>query len=350
MKRCNLDNRLPKIRLALLGLAALRRAGIAAALIAAAGCEEGPKSSTPVSPGATAAATATPLEEGPVEANLVFQAPEPSTPKPKAPKPTKPEPAKPAAPKPEPAKPEPPKPEPPKPEPPKPEPPKKIDVPVGNPTTGLGAGTGKPTPPVQARNPLPAGNFDPTAATAFRTIAAHTGGGVYAAATAGALPGQINRLLAAFKDVPDLDMALVVDTTGSMDDDLRAMRGAASSMLGTAFARAGKTRVAVVYYKDKTADCPWVTRIESGFTEDKGAIASALARAQIGCGGDEPEHVYAAIYKAASNLAWRPDAVKLMVLIGDAPPHEDYTDVTRGTAMGKAKSVGIAVTTIIVGK
>lgn len=353
MNRRNLAQAQPQNSWHRRGLLGLQSVGVAALLVTAAGCEEGPKASTPISPGAVASATPLPLEEGPAEANLVFQAPEPAAAKPKAPKEpktAKPEPAKPEPPKPEPAKPEPPKPEPPKPEPPKPEPPKRIEVPVGNPTTGLDAGSVKPTAPVQARNPLPPGNFDPTAATAFRTIAAHTGGGVYAAATAGALPGQINRLLAAFKDVPDLDMALVVDTTGSMDDDLRAMRGAASSMLSTAFARTGKTRVAVVYYKDKTPDCPWVTRIESGFTEDKGAIASALARAQIGCGGDEPEHVYAAIYKAASGLSWRPEAVKLMVLIGDAPPHEDYTDITRGAAMGKAKSVGIAVTTIIVGK
>ena len=336
---------LPSVRDQRSVAAALKVAAVTSAWLGLMACEEGPKSSSPISPGAVAAAAPLPLEEGPAEANLVFQTPEPSAPKPKTPKVAKPEP-----PKPEPPKPEPPKPEPPKPEPPKPEPPKRIEVPVGNPTAELGAGTAKPTAPAQARNPLPPGNFDPTAAGAFRTIAAHTGGGVYAAATAAALPGQINRLLAAFKDVPDLDMALVIDATGSMDDDLRAMRGAAGSMLSTAFARAGKTRVGVVYYKDKTPDCPWVTRIESGLTEDKGAIASALARAQIGCGGDEPEHVYAAIYKAASGLSWRPDAVKLMVLIGDAAPHEDYTDITRGAAMGKAKSIGIAVTTIIVGK
>lgn len=326
------------------------------ALLGLAACQQPPQASSPVTAGAVAVAPAEPLDPGPSEANLVFQAPEAAPKaKPKAPagksepKAAKPEPAKPEPAKPEPAKPEPAKPEPAKPEPAKPEE-KKVDAGAGGAGATIGAGGSKPMPPPLPKNALPAGNFDATTASAFRTIAASTGGGVYAAATAGALPGQINRLLSSVKDVPDLDMALVIDTTGSMDDDIKAMRGAAGSMLANAFARTGKTRVAVVYYKDKTADCPWVTRIEAAFTEDKGAIASALARAQIGCGGDEPEHVYAAIYKAASGLSWRPEAVKLMVLIGDAPPHEDYSDVTRGSAMGKAKAVGIAVTTIIVGK
>lgn len=333
-----------------------RLAAALPALVALSACQQPPQASSPIAPGATAVAQAEPLEPGPSEANLVFQAAEaPTKAKPKAPagksepKAAKPEPAKPEPPKPEPPKPEPAKPEPARPEPAKP-PEKKIETGAGTPGATIGAGGTKPMPPPLPKTSLPAGNFDPTTASAFRTIAATTGGGVFAAATAGALPGQINRLLSSVKDVPDLDMALVIDTTGSMDDDIKAMRATAGSMLATAFARAGKTRVAVVYYKDKTADCPWVTRIEASFTEEKGAIASALARAQIGCGGDEPEHVYAAIYKAASGLSWRPEAVKLMVLIGDAPPHEDYSDVTRGSAMGKAKAVGIAVTTIIVGK
>ena len=318
-----------------------RLAAALPALVALSACQQPPQASSPIAPGATAVAQAEPLEPGPSEANLVFQAAEaPTKAKPKAPAGK----SEPKAAKPEPAKPEPAKPELPKP------PEKKIEAGAGTPGATIGAGGTKPMPPPLPKTSLPAGNFDPTTASAFRTIAATTGGGVFAAATAGALPGQINRLLSSVKDVPDLDMALVIDTTGSMDDDIKAMRASAGSMLATAFARAGKTRVAVVYYKDKTADCPWVTRIEASFTEEKGAIASALARAQIGCGGDEPEHVYAAIYKAASGLSWRPEAVKLMVLIGDAPPHEDYSDVTRGSAMGKAKAVGIAVTTIIVGK
>ncbi|MBI5607812.1 MAG: VWA domain-containing protein, partial [Deltaproteobacteria bacterium] len=314
------------------------------------GCEKPPPANL-ASDVALAGATAEALDPGPSEANLVFQAPTPGTkPKPKpAAKPA--EPAKPEPAKAEPPKPEPPKPEPPKPEPPKVEPPKTGTLPTGTPGTGTATGGVKPEPPRPPRiGSLPPGNFDATTATVFREIAVATGGGVFAAATAGALPGAIARLLNSYKEVPDLDMALLIDATGSMSDDLAALRGAASSMLAQAFNRPGKTRVAVVYYKDAGGECPWVTRIESPFTEEKGAVAGAFARANIGCGGDEPEHVYAGIYKAAAGLSWRPEAIKLLVVIGDAPPHEKYADYNRGNALGKAKAVGIAITTIIVGK
>ncbi len=286
------------------------------------------------------------LDPGPTEANLVFQAPTPGAkPKPKPAKPAEPDKA------PEPAKPEPAKPEPAKPDPIKPEPPKVVTTPTTTPSTGTATGGVKPEAPRPPRiGSLPPGNFDPTTATVFREIASATGGGVFATATAGGLPSAMARLLASYKDVPDLDMALVIDATGSMGDDIAALRSTTSSMLAQAFNRPGKTRVAVVYYKDAGGDCPWVTRIESPFTEEKGGVAGAFARANIGCGGDEPEHVYAGIYKAAAGLAWRPEATKLMVVIGDAPPHETYADYNRSNALGKAKSLGIGITTIIVGK
>ncbi len=291
------------------------------------------------------------FDEGPSEAQVVFQQgpPPPAKVKPKprptpvAAEPARPEPAKPT----EPAKPD----------------PKGLTIPTGD-GTGSAAGTGRPPvpappppppPPVEKPRPqrissLPPGNFDEGTATAFREIAVGTGGGVYASATSGALPGKIAQLLGTVKDVPDLDMAFLIDTTGSMKNDLQAMRGAAASMLAQAFARPGKTRVAVVYYKDKVGGCAYVTKIETPFTEDKGDVAGAFARAQVDCGGDEPEHVYAGIHRAATGLSWRPEAVKLIVLIGDASPHDDYTDVTKGMAMGAAKSRGIGVTSIIVAK
>lgn len=322
------------------------------ALSVAVGCTQAAPPPTVSAAVAATAAAPQALDEGPAEAAVVFQAP--GAPAPKAH--PKPDLARTGAPKAEPPKAEPPKVEPPKvepakAEPPKVEPPKAGTLPVGSADSGTVATGTKPTPPRPPRvGTLPPGNFDATTATAFREIAVATGGGVFATATAGGLPGTIARLLTSYKDIPDLDMAFLIDATGSMNDDMAALRGTASSMLAQAFARPGTTRVAVVYYKDHGGECPWVTRIEAPFTEDKGAIAGAFARANIGCGGDDPEHVYAGIYKACTGLTWRPEAVKLLVLIGDAPPQEKYADFSQGMAMGKAKSLGIGITTIIVGK
>ena len=297
------------------------------------------------------------LPPGPEEAQIVFQQgpPPPAKAKPK-PKPTEPKAEPPKAPA---VRPDPPK------DVPRPPDPKGLTVPASDGSSASGS-SGRPPPPTPATPPptpsapvrpppvrissLPAGNFDAGTATSFREIAVSTGGSVLAAGSASQLPGAIQRLLGTLTAVPDLDMVLLIDTTGSMRDDLSAMRSAAASMLATAFARPGKTRVGVVYYKDKTPDCTYVTKLELGLSEDKGDIAGALARAKVDCGGDFPEHVYAGIHRAATGMAWRPEAAKVIVLIGDAPPHDEYTDVTRGMAIGAAKSRGIGVTSIIVNK
>ncbi len=344
------------------GLMTTRPIGLAipvAVALAMCGCEKQEAQPPLATDVAVAMAPPESLPQGPEEAQIVFQQgpPPPAKVKPKP---------KPAEPKAEPAKAEPARPDPPKMEP-KPPEPKGLTVPASDGSSASGS-SGRPAPPPTPPAPpptppptpakpapvrsssLPAGNFDAGTAQSFREIAVSTGGSVLAAASAGQLPGAIQRLLGTLTAVPDLDMVLLIDTTGSMRDDLAAMRSAAASVLSTAFARPGKTRVGVVYYKDKTPDCTYVTKMELALSEDKGDIAGALARAKVDCGGDFPEHVYAGIHRAATGMSWRPEAAKVIVLIGDAPPHDDYPDVTRGMAIGAAKSRGIGVTSIIVNK
>jgi hypothetical protein len=45
-------------------------------------------------------------------------------------------------------------------------------------------------------------------------------------------------------------------------------------------------------------------------------------------GGDTPEHVNQALYESVNKLTWskNPGALKILYLVGDAPPHMDYQD------------------------
>src|SRR5262249_12185542 len=43
-------------------------------------------------------------------------------------------------------------------------------------------------------------------------------------------------------------------------------------------------------------------------------------------GGDGPEHVNRALYDAVHRMKWSQDAMKMIFLVGDAPPHMDYND------------------------
>ena len=60
-------------------------------------------------------------------------------------------------------------------------------------------------------------------------------------------------------------------------------------------------------------------------TEDLDAVYTALMAFSAGGGGDTPEHVNAALDQAYNNVQWSQDArLKLVYLVGDAPPHRDY--------------------------
>lgn len=342
------------------------------ATVALAGCE--PQTQIAVV-GPDAAATAVAEADPPAEAaELVWAAPDQPLPKPR-PKPKAAAPkladkATPPTAKPEPAKAEPAKPEPksiasttgttppptagktdvPVPTPlPKPEPPKVVEAPKpADPPKPLdvAAGSKTPTVPRAGAHALPAGNFDTTAAQAFKEIALATKGGVWGAATAWAMGDTVGKVIALVKDVPDLDLVFVIDTTSSMDDDMRVLKSKAAGILSSAFAREGKTRAAVVLFRDKGDD--YVTRVSQSFTEDKGTVQSALGNIKVAGGGDTPEHVYAGLM-AALNMSWRPEASKLIVLIGDAAPHDDY-EIKRGSVTGKARALGVVIYSIIVAK
>ena len=127
---------------------------------------------------------------------------------------------------------------------------------------------------------------------------------------------------------------------------MRVLKSKAGGILATSFARSGKTRAAVVLFRDKGDE--YVTRVLQSFTDDKGAVQGALGRIGVAGGGDTPEHVYAGLMTAL-NMSWRPEANKLIVLIGDAAPHGDY-EIRRGSVTSKARSLGVVIYSIIVAK
>ena len=54
-----------------------------------------------------------------------------------------------------------------------------------------------------------------------------------------------------------------------------------------------------------------------------------LGRVSAAGGGDTPEALDEALAETVHGLAWRRDAVRLVVLVADAPPHADRTDGPR---------------------
>ncbi len=120
--------------------------------------------------------------------------------------------------------------------------------------------------------------------------------------------------------VTKLDLMLVVDTTGSMGDEISFLQSELRSIISsiTAKHRDLDIRIGFVFYRDLGDD--YVTRTVA-FDRDVGRVQGALARQDANGGGDYPEAMDQALIRAVGQ-EWRPDAVKSLLLVADAPPHD----------------------------
>ena len=137
-----------------------------------------------------------------------------------------------------------------------------------------------------------------------------------------------------------LDLMLVVDTTGSMGDEIAYLQAELRSIIAaiTEKHRDLDIRVGFVFYRDLGDD--YVTRTVA-FDRDIGRAQGALARQDANGGGDYPEAMDQALIRAVGQ-DWRPDAVKSLLLVADAPPHDDLFGRTWAAAeAARAKRIHI---------
>lgn len=140
--------------------------------------------------------------------------------------------------------------------------------------------------------------------------------------------------------VRKLDLMLVIDTTGSMGDEIRYLQTELASIVGALKARHSgiDMRVGFVFYRDIGDD--YVTQTVP-LGRDIALAQNELRQRWAGGGGDYPEAVDRALIRA--NAAdWRPDAVKSLLLVADAPPHDDKIGLAWSAAENlRAKRVQI---------
>ncbi len=119
------------------------------------------------------------------------------------------------------------------------------------------------------------------------------------------------------------DIAFVIDTTGSMFDDIAAVQASVNSILDALFEDPG-SRAAIVTFND----FGFPASLEANnadvllpFTSDEDAVRDAINSIDVFGGGDFPEYTYEGLYLALSGAAgeWREDAEdRKIVLFGDA--------------------------------
>lgn len=111
-----------------------------------------------------------------------------------------------------------------------------------------------------------------------------------------------------------LDMAIVMDATGSMKSAIDAAKKGLNDLSKFVQAITPKFRLAVVYYRDN-AD------IQQKLTPNIGLVRDELDDLGAAGGGDKPEAVAKGLKTAYKKLSWRKKAGKVGIVVGDAPPH-----------------------------
>jgi len=147
---------------------------------------------------------------------------------------------------------------------------------------------------------------------------------------------------------PKVEVAFVLDTTGSMSGLIAAAKKKIWSIANQIILGEPRpvVRMALVPFRDK-GDA-YVTKVFD-LTDNIDEIYGRLMKFQATGGGDTPENVNQALFDAINKLSWSKDktSLKIIYLVGDSPPHNEYKDVPTYDKLAKqAIEKGIYINTI----
>ena len=144
---------------------------------------------------------------------------------------------------------------------------------------------------------------------------------------------------------PGLDIAFVIDTTGSMGGSINAVQSSANQIINSIFDSALNSRIAVVGYNDPGTNTFLSFTNQPSIEDRKSAAQSAINSVSASGGGDFPEAVNAGLIRALNGSAgeWRSDAsARRIILFGDAPPNDT---ALRSQVLSLAANVGVSTPT-----
>ena len=143
------------------------------------------------------------------------------------------------------------------------------------------------------------------------------------------------------KTYPKTEIMFVVDTTGSMGDELVFLQTEFTAIAEEAGTE--NTRFSINFYRDDGDD---YTTKRYPFSSDIQEIQKKLNSESADGGGDLPEAVAEILDETIHDGGWSDDSVKLMFLIFDAPPHDDRKDMLE-KAIRTAAEKGIRIIPVV---
>ncbi len=126
---------------------------------------------------------------------------------------------------------------------------------------------------------------------------------------------------------PRVEVVFVLDTTGSMTGLINAAKQKIWSISNqiSSGTPSPLVKIGLVAYRDRKD--AYVTKVID-LNDDLDAIHGHLMGFHAAGGGDFPESVNQALHEAVTKISWSKDkkTLKMIFLVGDAPPHMDYPD------------------------
>ena len=167
----------------------------------------------------------------------------------------------------------------------------------------------------------------------------------------------VEDIMSAIKEIQPKDNAeivFVIDTTGSMKDDIEKLRGEWLPRLIKGLQDFKKVRLGLLLYRDYGSDYHYkgIPVKFFDFTDDTEVFTQNLNGFAIRGteGGDIPEAVYEGLFGALDFYKWSSTAAKKIVLIGDAEPHPSPRGsgkYTKDLVLKTAKKKNITISAII---
>ncbi len=189
----------------------------------------------------------------------------------------------------------------------------------------------------------PEGNFMKDTVERFTEIAAAAKGQVLYSTGVEDIVPKIKKVLETVRG-RSVDLVIALDTTASMRDDIDAVRSMLIPMLCDIIADFSSFRIGMVLYKDYFEE--YLVKVLP-FTGDFAEFQRTLNAIRVGGGRDIPEAVYEALYAACTKFPWSAEE-KLVILIGDAPPHpRPRGDITKEMVETAAAREGLKINVMI---
>ena len=143
-----------------------------------------------------------------------------------------------------------------------------------------------------------------------------------------------------------LDVLFVMDTTGSMGEEINRLKATIQIINDNAASLNPKplVRFGMVLYKDKGDE--YVTKVIQ-LTANLDAFEKELSKVNASGGGDRPEDLESALDDTINKINWNKDGIRLAFIVTDADAHLDYGRTYNYiNAASDAKNLGIKLYSI----